>query len=350
MRHRTSFRAATVCVGLGLMGAACSNSGSGGPVEPGNPAQDATTSDAPAGDDGPATEDSGSASHGDASADAVASRDATGDVQDSGISFRDVFVDAPLDLPCGASAMWGAPAAVLTTPAADATIFSGITPDALSVAWTSTSGGTVTAWIADRASTTAAFGAPQALSSTFGALAFDRVSLSGDGLRIVGVRADATGFVAATRPARPGTFDSDDSAEFAGFLTSPDASAYASPLLSPDDQLFLYLLTSSASDDDLYLAAGAGWAKQKPQLAPQLARVNGQQRRPTGMTQDELTLFYWDEVSGSEKVAYGAPFSQFGDLGNWQNAAPTGDCSGIFYSAPAASGAITIYSVGPSGM
>jgi hypothetical protein len=283
------------------------------------------------------------------SADSAA--DAKGDVQDSGVTFSDVFVDAPLDLPCGASAMWGTPTAVLTTPAADATIFSGITPDALTVAWTSTTGGTVTAWIADRASTAVAFGSPQALSSSFGALAFDRVSVSGDGLRVVGVRSDTTGFVAATRGARPGTFDTDDSAEFAVF-DSPDAagSTYASPLLSPDNMLFVYLLTSSVSDDDLYLSANAGWVKQKAQTQPQLARDNGQQRRPTGMTQDELTLFYWDEVSGTEMVAYGAPFSEFGSLGNWQNAAPTGNCSAIYFSAPAASGAITIMTVGPSGM
>lgn len=362
MRHRLRLRRAAACIVLGLMGGAasnaCGNSGSGNaPVNPGGGGEDATADvqQEAAGDDGtaPTGDGGGTDSHADSSAstDSAAANDATGDVQDSGITFSDVFVDAPLDLPCGASARWGTPVQVLTTPAADATIFSGITPDALSIAWTSTTGGTVTAWIADRASTTVAFGAPQALSSSFGALAFDRVSLSGDGLRVVGVRADTAGFVAATRAARPGTFDTDDSAEFAVF-DSPDAagSTYASPLLSPDNQLFVYLLTSSSSDDDLYLSSRAGWVKQQAETQPQLARVNGQQRRPTGMTLDELTLFYWDEVSGSEKVAYGAPFSLFGDLGNWQNAAPTGDCSGIYYSAPAAGGAITIYSVGPGNM
>lgn len=350
------FRSTAVFVVAGLLGAAgsyaCGNSvASGTPVNQGG--EDATTSDvaqeASSGDDGP----SGS---GDSGGDVTVANDgAPGDAQDGGTTFSDVFVDAPLDFPCGASARWGAPTAVLTTPAADATIFSGITPDALSIAWTSTTGGTVTAWIADRAHATDPFGIPQALSSSFGALAFDRVSLSGDGLRVVGVRADTTGFVAATRSARPGTFDTDDSAEFAAFLSSSDASTstYASPMLSPDNQLFLYLLTSSVSDDDLYVASQTGWENQVAEMAPQLARVNGQQRRPTGMTLDEQTMFYWDEVSGTEMVAVGMPASQFGVLGNWQNAVPTGDCSGIYFSAPASDaggGAITIYGVGLSTM
>jgi hypothetical protein len=263
----------------------------------------------------------------------------------------DVSVDVQPLLPCGPSPAWGQPVTVLTTSTADSTIFAGITNDELSIAWTSVSGGVVTAWYADRASNTAAFGAPQALASSFGALAFDRVSLSGDGLRIVGVRADGTGFVAATRAARPGTFDTDDSAEFAVFAPdgSADASTYASPMLSPDDQVFAYLLTSSADDNDLMFSGGPGWSKSVSPGIPELARMNGQQRRPTGMTLDELSLFYWDEVTGTEKVVYFAPTDLFADLGAWKDAVPVGQCSRIYYSVPASGGALTIVYVGQSG-
>jgi hypothetical protein len=333
---------------------ACSASNSNSPGPPTSGGDDASLLDSTQGLD---TSTGGDSNQGDAPM-GDGALDASGDHPGDGAVF-DVFPhegssgDAQVMVPCGPSPMWGMPNVVLTTSAADATLFGGITPDELSIAWTSTTGGVVTAWIADRASNTAAFGTPQALSSSFGALAFDRVSLSGDGLRIVGVRADTTGFVAATRAARPGTFDTDDGTEFAGFLTTPDASTYASPLLSPDDQVFMFVLTSSASNDDLVFSGGPNWNKSQTTDLSQLARVGSLQRRPTGMTMDELTLFYWDDVSGTEKVAYGDPFAQFADLGAWKNASPTGTCSRIYYSVPASDGgggAITIVYVGSSGM
>lgn len=273
--------------------------------------------------------------------------DATSDVRTV-----DVSVDAQPLLPCGPSPAWGQPVVLLTTPTADSTIFGGITNDELSMAWVSTTGGVVTAWYADRTSNTVAFGTAQALASTFGALAMDRVTLSGDGLRIAGVRADGSAFVAAKRAVRTGPFDTDDSAEFAGF--APDGSTtstYASPLLSPDDQVFAYLLTSASDPNDLFLSGGPGWSKSISPGLPELARMNGQERRPTGMTLDELSLFYWDDVTASEKVVYlGGASAQFADFGAWKDAVPTGGCSRIYYSEPAASGAITIVYVSQSGM
>ena len=263
--------------------------------------------------------------------------------------------DAPSPVPeggvlCNVQETWGAPTSVLTTAAADQTVFGAVTPDELTVAWASSTGGVVTAWYADRASVSDSFGTPQALASTFGSLSLDRVSLSGDGLRIVGVSAAGTSFVAAKRSARPGTFDTDDHAEFAGLAPEGVTNTYATPLLSSNDDTFLYLVVSSTSDHVVYQSAGGPPWSPGAYLSPtQLERVGTQYRRPSGLSADALTLFYWDETSGSEFIAFrqspSQDFSVFASIGPLTNAVPVTSCSRIYYSVPAnggPAGAITI--------
>jgi hypothetical protein len=252
---------------------------------------------------------------------------------------------------CDPGATWGTPTAVLTTGAADATLFGGVTPDELTLAWASSAGGTVTAWYADRGTTGASFGAPQALSATFGALALDRVSISADGLHIVGALGDGSGFVAARRSSRSGAFDTDDTGAYVG-LTNAEGpkSTFATPLLEPDGARFGYLLTSSTTDAVLHESTnGPPWLPGIAQSAAALSRSGGSYRRPSGESLDALALFYWDEVSTTEKLAtrpdVSLPFTAFIDLGPLTNAAPTSTCKRVYYSVPAGdagAGAITI--------
>jgi hypothetical protein len=229
---------------------------------------------------------------------------------------------------CNLTGTWGAPTTVLTTAAADATIFGAVTPDELTLAWTSSVGGVVTAWYADRSSATAAFGAPQALNSSFGTLAMDRVTLSGNGLRVAGVASNGQSLVAAERAARPNAFDTVDQ-EFASLGgTGESQPTYATPLLAGDDSEFLYLVTSSSTNNVLYESkSGLPWTNGVALSASQLARSGTSYRRPSGLSLDGLTLFYWDEVSGSEKMTTRASRSQsFGgevDIGALTNAFPT---------------------------
>ena len=71
-----------------------------------------------------------------------------------------------------------------------------------------------------------------------------------------------------------------------------------------------------------------------------------QYRRPSGISADDLALFYWDETTSSESIAYratpGGDFNLFVNIGVMKNAVPTASCSRLYYSTAAASGAINI--------
>jgi hypothetical protein len=248
---------------------------------------------------------------------------------------------------CVLTGTWGAPTPVLTTGAADASIFGAVTPDELTLAWTSRTGTTVTAYYADRASTSAAFGAPQALAASFGALALDRVTLSGDGLRIAGVAADGHSLVAATRTSRAAAFATPDT-EFAPLATGEAPPTLATPLLAGDDSELVYIDTSSSSDYVVHESTSGlpSWKSGPAVIVPGLARMGTQLRRPSGLSLDRLTLFYWDDVSGSEKAVWRPipqqDFNQFVDLGSRTNAVPTASCQRIYYSVPGTAGALSI--------
>ena len=258
---------------------------------------------------------------------------------------------------CDPGTTWGTPTPVLTTAAADSTIFSGVTPDELTVAWVSSVSGVVTAWYADRASTTAAFGAPQALASSFGALAMDRVTVSGDGLRIGGVAADSLSFVGATRPSRSVAFAAADT-EFQGLGGGETPVTLATPMLAGDDSELVYLITGQSSDFVMH-EANSGlptWKGGAEVNVQQLGRSGTSYRRPTGLSLDRVTLFYWDETTSSEKIAtrpdLTQPFNLFTDIGNLTRAAPTASCQRIYYSMPApeaGAGAVTIVSADAQG-
>ena len=246
---------------------------------------------------------------------------------------------------CAPGAVWGPPVPVLTTGAADATVFGSVTPDELSLAWTSRTGSVVTTWTTDRSSAGGVFGAPQALASTFGATALDRVSLSADGLRLVAAKADGTGFVAAKRTSRGSAFNTDDAVEFANVRMSSEGVnvLVATPVLAPSGTQFLYIATSDPSNNVDYVAFGSPpWPSGGSIVASQLQRSGTQYRRPSGVSVDDLALFYWDEVTGTEKITRrltaSGSFTGAEDIGALTNAVPTAKCSRIYYSVPAADG------------
>ena len=366
MRVRSFWGLAPVvaCLAGALPNSACGNTPSSGAPPPsqgggddaGDAAQDQTnpmeggmpdgsTGEAGADSAGPGDAAGDSGRHDGAGADG-AGLDATMDAM--------LTVDAPPPGPeggvlCPQGETWAAPVTVLTTAAADSTIFGSVTPDELTLAWASSTGGVVTAWYADRTSTGQVFGAPQALAATFGALSLDHVSLSGDGLRIVGVASNSAGFVAAKRAARTGPFNTDDSAEFSGITAGEGThGTYATPLLSPDNALFFYIMPSSTSNQVVFESPGGPpWNPGAYLNGTQLQRVGTQYRRPSGISMDEYSLFFWDETSSTEYIAYRATpnsdFNLFVNLGALTNAVPTATCSRLYYSIPAGTpGAITI--------
>ena len=69
----------------------------------------------------------------------------------------------------------------------------------------------------------------------------------------------------------------------------------------------------------------------------------GLRRRPTGISSDQLTMFYWDELSGTERATFraavNAPFVGAIDLGARASAQPNESCTRLYYSARAADSA-----------
>jgi hypothetical protein len=283
---------------------------------------------------------------GDGSADGHVSSDAVASSMDGGESGVDgAYMPPPVGAVCAQTATWGSGSLLsISTPADDE--LDSITPDELTIAWTEGSGGSATIEIADRASNTDAFGAPQSLPA--GQFTADRVSLSPDGLRLVVVNADAHGFSELTRSAR--TSSSAFGPAATGSYTTlnaviPPEASYGDPLLGADDAVFYYSVYGGNQTATIYRAARLQSTDPWPAGAA-LASSTGLdaqgalRRRPTGISSDEQTLFIWDQVMGMERAAWidqstGA-YDVFVDLASYSLAAPASSCNALYYSAPGA--------------
>jgi hypothetical protein len=240
---------------------------------------------------------------------------------------------------------------------AQADRFGSITPDELTIAWMNTAG---TVLYADRAVATDPFGAPKTLTGT---IALDRVALSADGLTVILVRSDRKILAQATRSARGAAFGTTlDTAPFAGLdpLSSgvedggdAGGGSFADPVLSSDGKFLYYSVLggSSTTVAESYRSGNNPWAKGRILTTAEFTGSGNKLRRPTGLSADDRTLFYWDEVDGVEKMAFRddailAPFNkytQFVNVGAYSGAQPTASCQRIYYDAPGSVGAEDLF-------
>lgn len=250
---------------------------------------------------------------------------------------------------CSPSAAWGAPTAVPVTLPAGARL-AAITPDELTLAWVQDGTGGVHVGVADRADTTTPFTAATLPTSTQGA-ALDRVALSSDGLRVGVLRADRRGFVSFTRPQRDAAFTEAGDGEFvslnqlvqglAGSVTLGD------PVLSADDRHFVFSIFDSAEPVTIQISARVfpvqPWGPPVHLGGPDLEAQGALRRHPTGISSDNLALFYWDDVSGTQRVGFRADvvstFTSPVDLGNRAGATPDTACDAITF-LPSGAGAV----------
>jgi len=247
---------------------------------------------------------------------------------------------------CGAAQVWVDGAALaISTPAADR--FGSITPDELSVAWATSSSGVVTVRYADRTTNQAAFDAPRSL---VGAFALDRAAFSSDGLRLVVVNADRRGFTEFTRASRDDALGAPGIGPFAAFEdyaqhTMAAGNSFADVLLDPDDKVLLYSEYGSGVVDTVHrtrrLFSGDPWSVGLPLVAAELQSSGAQTRRPTGMSADGRTLFFWDGLLGIERAGFfdfpRDSFASVRDLGQLIDAQPNADCTRLYHSGPGVS-------------
>jgi hypothetical protein len=226
-------------------------------------------------------------------------------------------------------------------------VLQAITPFELTIAWKNGDD----YFVADRADVAFDFEPPL---EVVGGSAFVAVTLRSDGLRLIAVTEEATvvqldrvagaAFDAATAVA--GDFSSFNF-ELAG---SPEPNkVLADAVLNANDSSFLYsyFLMSGGSSDTVRESRrqDGSWSFSSVPLGIDLQRDGDRRRIPTGISSDNLTLFYRDEVNEDFRAAWRVntqvQFSHSEALRlppATQSAAPNVNCTRVYYSAPGAQG------------
>ena len=259
--------------------------------------------------------------------------------------------DAPADVvvppKCNITMQWQA-GTKLSLSTGQPDLFGAITSDELTIAWMTAAGSVL---YADRAKATDAFGAPQTLTA---GIALDRVALSPDGLTMIVVPTNRNTLAQTTRGSRGSAFSSTlDLKPFASLDplsqegdagTTPSHGLFADPMLSEDGQFLYYSQTGvfTLTMCESYRKTGdtSPWGQGRNLQESQFTApdTSGVRMIPTGMSSDDLTLFFWDGVAKTEKVAFrdnaltNNTYKQFLTLGpTFRNAAPVGSCGRIYF-------------------
>lgn len=248
---------------------------------------------------------------------------------------------------CARSARFGSGELIPLSTSGD-DLFESVTPDGLALVFALDR----RFYLAERADAAAAFGAPVEVAA---GLEFDSVSLSADGLRLVG--AGPQGFAELTRAARTTAFSSaaDDTA-FVAFNAAvngtPTDETAVEPLLGMNDTLLVYSFVSPSTEGPrptLFASAWLGaWSFGTALPGRERLWADGQLRRvATGLSSDGLTLFYRDEVAGEFRRAWRlretSDFDAFESLGDLSRAAPADACRHLYYSAAGPDGGLDLF-------
>ncbi len=276
---------------------------------------------------------------------------------------------APMAEPsCKLSATWSSPASVPGIPAFATQPFVAMTSDELTVAWVLGTGGGASVFVADRASTADAFGSAQLVSSGGGAddagtdaapapdgaqpespyFAFDRVALGSDGLTMVGVSVSGLQMAQFLRDERGAAFSAvalPTRYESLGNVLMP-GQRLGDPVLSADGDDLVYSLYGQSAGVTIYESFQFGtnaWPPGSPQSAVSLAITAGTRMRPTSLSADRLTLFYWDEASNTAYAVFrNVATDQFGAFtkayGPFFSVQANTACSRLYYVAPGPTG------------
>jgi hypothetical protein len=278
--------------------------------------------------------------------------DGGGDAPSDGPQTKDGGSDALPDVvvppKCNVTMQWQTPGTKLPISTAQPDYFGAITSDELTIAWMTTAGAVL---YADRNAATDPFGAPQTLTA---GIALDRVALSPDGLTMIVVTSSRNALAQTTRGSRGSAFSTTlDLQPFASLDplsqegdagTMPSHGSFADPMLSEDGQFLYYSQTGvfKLTMCESYRKTGdtSPWGQGRNLQETQLSApdTSGVHMIPTGMSSDDLTLFFWDGVAKTEKAAFrdnalsNNTYKQFLTLGpTLRNAAPVGNCGRIYF-------------------
>jgi hypothetical protein len=218
--------------------------------------------------------------------------------------------------------------------------FGGITPDELTIAWTSDAS---TIWVAKRQLLSDNFAMPYtSVSTAMAPIADDRIALAPNGVMIVAVAPDRSTFVAFSN--QGGTWSAAPSDPFVNLqaMAMDGQGQFFEPMLGSDGN-FYYLIAPAGTDAGTPVMYQSTWNGQQGTWNTGVALTDPNlvstgptaRRRPTGAPEDGRTLFFFDEGAGIERQAtrdYGATtFTAFADLPAFPEAAPGGRCIRLYF-------------------
>jgi hypothetical protein len=243
---------------------------------------------------------------------------------------------------CDPSLMWSVVARVPSIAPAGFDQFGSVSSTALTVAWTSSNGAI---FVADRTDASSPFGTPAPLSPGSVALATGRVALITSGRKLIATLANGSSFITFVRPSVGAAWSPSNANEFAwvAAMIAESGGAMSDPVVSADGQSLFYLLTIGTAPGTLPIlyestfdTTTKQWNSGTPLPNQEFAITSAsQRRRPTGASIDDRTLFFYDEVSGTERAAWRpsptAPFDTFVDVAVAPEAAPNANCDTLYF-------------------
>jgi len=242
--------------------------------------------------------------------------------------------------------------------------FFSVSADELTAVWVVDDGsGKGAVRVADRADRALPFGAATLLPAGDGPFALDQVAVSPDGLTLIAVAPGRQSLVALQRPSRTEEFASTPALVArvnGGGNEDSEGGAnpheFRSPALAYDGKTLVYADLASAGTglgvfvSPLTTTDGFTFSGMFPDAI--LRTETGKHRLPTGMAPDRRTLFYFDEVSNTQRVAWrinsGAAYGQVTELGNRRFASPNATCKRLSHlNTPDGANGQPGYSVAP---
>lgn len=299
------------------------------------------------GADGEAGSDSGSGEAGQGSSGAPSASGGTGGT-DKGTAGEGPGIDVdpcPSEATSGSppdssaicsSADFGAGSAVPVTNGSSAQLL-GITPDELTVLWFSATGSAGSTLLADRASADDDFGEAQTIET------YDVRSVSPDGLRLFALSDARDAFLELTRAARGESFDSPSEGAFSEINADADEQGWllGDPVIAPDDLTLYYTVYGFPAEEypvrvSTRSDVGVAWPVGEPLEACELKAYGSIDRRPTAVSADGLTLFYYDSLKGSQRAAWresvDGDFVWSTALEDYLGATPNAACDRLYFT------------------
>jgi hypothetical protein len=246
----------------------------------------------------------------------------------------------PLGAQCKPGAAWKNDSPVPSIAAKGFDRFGSISDDELTVAWAANDG---TVWVADRTSTTVDFAKPAQIdTSKHMAATGERPALGPAGLSLVIVSADGASLYAFGRSSQGATWAPTSQSELASIngMVQGNMGQFSEPVLGADG-VSLFFMFSVASAPPLlvesrYDGTAGAWLPANGFSNPELQTTNpGQPRRPTGLSADGRTLFFYDATTATERAAWrdslSSPFTYFDTLAAPTEASPNRFCTTLYF-------------------